>query len=204
MQQAALRFFMPICSAVKRLKSSQLVAVHKKTMALLSQLISNCHVNQLLNSSRATLMDVARGKVRTPEENGKEEVYWTQFRELAMPPALSMVSLGHVIVFCQMLDMIITGALHARLLHKVFSERQNKVCFRQPLSLVQQDPALCGQPISCPCTPCRIQRSPRRPRSHCQVVCCDIVLICHRLRAMGAQPLVVLGVTSCMLVYFLP
>jgi hypothetical protein len=125
MQQAALRFFMPICSAVKRLKSSQLVAVHKKTMALLSQLInlrcttrpsdpclldisccklligeariptaavamyglqqsSNCHVNQLLNSNRATLMDVAGGKVRTPEKNGKEEVYWTQFRELAV------------------------------------------------------------------------------------------------------------------------
>jgi hypothetical protein len=78
------------------------------------------HVNQLLNTSRATMMDVARGKVRSPKKKqGKEEVYWTQLRELAMPPALSMLSLGHVIVFCQMLDIIVTGALHARLLHKV-------------------------------------------------------------------------------------
>jgi hypothetical protein len=184
MQQAALRFFMQVCSSVNRLQSSKLVAVHKKTMTLLSQLInlrcttrpsdpclldisccklligeahiptaavamyglqqsSSCHVNQLLNNSRATLMDVARGKVRTPEKKVKEEVYWTQMRELAMPPALSMLSLGHVIVFCQMLDMIITGTLHARLLHKVTPERQNKVCFQQPLSLVQHGPALC-------------------------------------------------------------
>jgi hypothetical protein len=100
-------------------------------------------VNQLLNSSRATLMDVARGNVCTPEKKVKEEVYWTQMRELVMPPALSSLSLGHVIVFCQMLDMIITGTLHARLLHKVAPERQNKVCFQQPLSLVQQGPALC-------------------------------------------------------------
>ncbi|WIA18143.1 hypothetical protein OEZ85_009619 [Tetradesmus obliquus] len=154
-------------TSVNRLKSSKLVAVHKKTMTLLSQLInlrcttrpsdpclldtsccklligeariptaavamyglqqsSSCHVNQLLNISRATLMDVARGKVRTPEKKVKEGVYWTQMRELAMPPALSMLSLGHVILFCQMLDMIITGTLHARLLHKVAPKRQNK------------------------------------------------------------------------------
>jgi hypothetical protein len=40
MQQAALRFVMQICSSVNRLQSSKLVAVHKKTMTLLSQLIN--------------------------------------------------------------------------------------------------------------------------------------------------------------------
>ncbi|WIA10924.1 hypothetical protein OEZ85_011089 [Tetradesmus obliquus] len=80
---------------------------------------SSCHVNLLLNSSSATLLDVARGKVRSAKANNEPEIYWTQLRELAMPAALSMLSLGHVIVFIQMLDMIITATLHARLLNKV-------------------------------------------------------------------------------------